>query len=71
VELISLCFGKFFPQQPFGSLKPTPNLIALTPDAAYTYMQLFILLTLLARSLQKFSRLCEEIGTENEMELKE
>lgn len=70
-ELFSLCFGKFFPQWPFGSLKPTLNLIALTPDAAYTYVQLFILLTPLARSLQKFSRLCEETGTENETELKE
>ena len=34
-------------------------------------MSLFILLTPLAQSLQKFSRLCEEIGTENEPELKE
>jgi hypothetical protein len=34
-------------------------------------VQLCILPTPLARSLQKFSRLCEEIGTENETELKE
>jgi len=58
-------FRKFFPKQSFSSPKPTSNMIGLIHYTADNYASSCPLSKTLAQSLQKFSKLYEEGGTEN------